>query len=133
MISHRVLSIHGRVPASVGRGAAASVPYARLCSSILTRSRSRTSCIWTEAQVLAQLRTGHSKLRGFLARIGAEETDQCECGQGKENTRHFLFHCQRYQHLQGDMIKGEQYGNLSYMLDGGDKVRSQHKTVTGDT
>jgi hypothetical protein len=38
----------------------------------------------TEAQALAQLRTGHSKLRGFLARVGAEETDQCECGQGKE-------------------------------------------------
>ena len=34
----------------------------------------------TEAQRLAQLRIGDSKLRGFLAKIGAEETDQCECG-----------------------------------------------------
>jgi hypothetical protein len=34
----------------------------------------------TEAQTLAQMRTGHSKLRGFLATIGAAETDQCECG-----------------------------------------------------
>lgn len=36
--------------------------------------------IRTEAQALAQLRTCHYKLRGFLARIKAEETDQCECG-----------------------------------------------------
>lgn len=85
--------------------------HVRLLYDTLTR---------TEAQALAQLRTGHSKLRGFLARIGAEGTDQCECGQGKEDTRHFLFHCQRYQHLRGDMIKegGERYGDLSYMLGG---------------
>jgi hypothetical protein len=85
--------------------------HVRLLYDTLTR---------TEAQALAQLRTGHSELRGFLARIRAEETDQCECGQGKEDTRHFLFHCQRYQYLRGGMIKegGERYGNLSYMLGG---------------
>ena len=73
-----------------------------------------------EAQVLAQLRTGHSKLRGFLARIGAVENEQCECGQGREDTRHFLFHCRQYQHLRSDMIKEAQsrYGDLSYMLGG---------------
>jgi ribonuclease HI len=94
--------------------------HVRLLYDTLTR---------TEAQVLAQLRTGHSKLRGFLARIRAEETDQCECGQGKEDARHFLFHCQRYQHLRGDMIKegGERYGNLSYMLGG----RSSYQNPDG--
>ena len=40
--------------------------HVRLLYDTLTR---------TEAQALAQLRTGHSKLRGFLARIRAEETD----------------------------------------------------------
>lgn len=74
----------------------------------------------SEAQVLAQLRTGHSKLRAFLVRIGADGSDQCECGQGREDTRHFLFRCQRYQHLRGDMIQQAQdrYGDLSYMLGG---------------
>ncbi|MAD87284.1 MAG: hypothetical protein CL912_30355 [Deltaproteobacteria bacterium] len=73
-----------------------------------------------ESQVLSQLRTGHSKIRGFLARIGVAESDQCECGQGREDTRHFLFHCRRYQHLRGDMImEGKRrYGDLSYMLGG---------------
>jgi ribonuclease HI len=96
--------------------------HVRLLYDTLTR---------TEAQALAQLRTGHSKLRGFLARIRAEETDQCECGQGKEDTRHFLFHCQRYQHLRGDMIKegGERYGNLSYMLGG----RSSYQNPDGSS
>jgi hypothetical protein len=73
-----------------------------------------------EAQALAQLRTGHSILRGFSVRIVAEETDNCECGQGKEDARHFLFHCQRYQHLRDDMIREGKgpYGDLSYMLGG---------------
>jgi hypothetical protein len=71
----------------------------------------------TEAHILAQLRTGHSKLRGFLAKIKAEDTDQCQCGQGKENTRHFLFHCSRFQQLRGDIVREgrERYGDLSYM------------------
>jgi hypothetical protein len=85
----------------------------------------------TEAHILAQLRTGHSKLRSFLAKIKAEDTDQCECGQGKEDTRHFLFHCQRYQHLRGDTIREarERYGDLSYMLGG----RSSHHNVHGSS
>ncbi|KAF2195831.1 hypothetical protein K469DRAFT_543471, partial [Zopfia rhizophila CBS 207.26] len=67
-----------------------------------------------------QLRTSHSKLRSFLAIIGAEESDMCGCGQAKEDTRHFLLHCQRYQHLYEDMIREgkEHYGDLSYMLGG---------------
>jgi hypothetical protein len=73
-----------------------------------------------EAQVLAQLRTGHSKLREFLFRIGAVDSDQCECGQGKEDTRHFVLHCQPHQHLRADMIRagGRRYGDLSYVLGG---------------
>ena len=84
-----------------------------------------------EAHVLAQLRTGHSKLRDFLTRIGAETSDQCECGQGKEDRRHFLFHCPRYEHLRGDMITkaGQRYGDLSYMLGG----RSSHQNADGSS
>jgi exonuclease III/ribonuclease HI len=82
-----------------------------------------------EAQTLAQLRTGHSRLRRFLTTIGAMADNQCVCGQGKEDTRHFLIHCRRYQHLRGDMIKEckERYGDLSYMLGG----RSSYKKPDG--
>src|SRR5690349_9566436 len=80
--------------------------HVRLLYDTLTRE---------EAQTLAQLRTGHSKLRAFLVKIGADGGDQCECGQGKEDTRHFLFQCPRYEHLREDMIKEAQdrYGDLS--------------------
>jgi hypothetical protein len=79
-----------------------------------------------EAQVLAQLRTGHSRLRAFLFRIGAVDDDQCECGNGSEDTRHFLLHCQRYQHMRDDMITagGRRYGDLSYMLGGRSPVKN---------
>lgn len=41
-------------------------------------------------------------------------------GQGKEETRHFLFQCRQYQHLWGDMINRakSRYGDLSYMIGG---------------
>lgn len=84
-----------------------------------------------EAQTLAQLRTGHSKLRAFLAKIGADGGDMCECGQGREDTRHFLFQYQRYTHLRGDIIKEarDRHGDLSYMLGG----RSPHTNPDGSS
>jgi ribonuclease HI len=73
-----------------------------------------------EAQTLAQLRTGHSKLRGFLNKIGIEDDSTCECGEGVETVRHFLLHCQRFQNLRAEMMEEAQdrYGDLSYMLGG---------------
>ena len=63
MISQRVLSIHGRVPASVGAGAAVSVLYMRFCSSILAGSRSCTNCICSFASRPA---TGRIILPSFV-------------------------------------------------------------------
>jgi hypothetical protein len=40
----------------------------------------------TEAGILAQLRTGMSRLNGYLYRINAAETDLCTCGQAKLST-----------------------------------------------
>jgi hypothetical protein len=64
--------------------------------------------------------TGHSRLRGFLAKIGIEDDPECECGEGVETVRHFLLHCQRFQNLRSEMIEEAQdrYGDLSYMLGG---------------
>ena len=47
----------------------------------------------TEAGILAQQRTGMSRLNGYLYRINAAETDLCTCGQAKETVEHFLFRC----------------------------------------
>ena len=78
-----------------------------------------------EAQVLAQLRTGHSRLRGFLAKLGFEDSPACECGERVETVRHFLLHCPRYQDLRMDMIEEarDRYGDMSYMLGGRSRCR----------
>ncbi len=47
------------------------------------------------ASVLAQLRTGMSRLSGFLGRIGAAESDQYACGHARETVEHFLLRCVR--------------------------------------
>ena len=54
------------------------------------------------------------------------ETDQCKCGQGREDKRHFLFHCLRYNQLQGDLIREARcrYGDLSYILGGRSSVQN---------
>jgi hypothetical protein len=50
----------------------------------------------TEAGILAQLRTGMSRLNGYLYRINAAETDLCTCGHAKETVEHFLFRCSQW-------------------------------------
>ena len=48
-----------------------------------------------EAGVLCQLRSGMCRLNGYLAKIGAAETDMCEYGRELESVDHFLFRCPR--------------------------------------
>ena len=40
---------------------------------------------WKEASVLAQLRTGMARLNGYLYRINAAETDQCDMRTSKRD------------------------------------------------
>ncbi|KAM5528512.1 reverse transcriptase [Fusarium oxysporum f. sp. phaseoli] len=46
-----------------------------------------------EADVLAQLRTGMARINSYLNKIGAVESDMCECGRAPETMEHFLFRC----------------------------------------
>jgi hypothetical protein len=84
---------------------------------VLTLYNNLTS---TEAHVLAQMCTGHSKLKSFLAMRGLEEDDQCEHGEDVETLRHFLLHCllhckgydnQRYRIA---VELGRNYSNVSH-------------------
>jgi hypothetical protein len=74
----------------------------------------------TEACILAQLRTGMSRLNGFLYRINAAETDLCACGQAKETIEHFLFRCSRWDQHREAMLRqsNSKPGSLSYFLGG---------------
>ncbi|KAJ5300232.1 hypothetical protein N7508_007475 [Penicillium antarcticum] len=75
---------------------------------------------WKEATVLAQLRTGMARLNGYLYRINAAATDQCACGQAKENVEHFLFRCRKWTAHRTEMLQctDTHRGNLSFYLGG---------------
>lgn len=44
----------------------------------------------TIGALLAQLRTGKSRLNDYLAKINAVESDQCGYGTGRETVQHFF-------------------------------------------
>lgn len=73
-----------------------------------------------KASILAQLRTGHARLNGYLHRIGKAESDLCECGIERETVPHFLLRCTRWNEQRRALIEaaGPNFGSLSQMLGG---------------
>lgn len=73
-----------------------------------------------EANILAQLRTGMARLNGYLHRIGAAETDRCDCGTATETIKHFLFRCVKWEAHRTQMLRQTETrrGNLSFWLGG---------------
>ena len=61
-----------------------------------------------------------ARLNGFLNKIGAEESDMCECGQASETIEHFLFRCTRWTTQREGMVDyaRTKMGNLSFFLGG---------------
>jgi hypothetical protein len=58
-----------------------------------------------EASILAQLRTGMARLNGYLHRIGAAESAECECGTAVETVKHFLFRCPRWDRQRMGLVQ----------------------------
>ena len=88
-----------------------------------------------DASILAQLRTGKCRLNGYLARINAVESEQCDCGRGAETVRHFLFQCAKWNTMREEMKETapERYGDLAFWLGGwSDLRRPDGKYVDGD-
>jgi hypothetical protein len=81
-----------------------------------------------ESDILVQLRTGMARVNRYLQRIGAAETDTCDCGQEEETVDHFLFRCPRWDKQQEHMrnVDREMMGNLSFFL-GGKTAEDGHK------
>jgi ribonuclease HI len=73
-----------------------------------------------EAGVLSQLRTGMARINSYLNKIGAAESDMCECGHAPETMEHFLFRCIRWEIEREAMRQVGQgmMGNLSFFLGG---------------
>ena len=73
-----------------------------------------------EAQILAQLRTGKSRLNSALHDIKAVDSDRCERCHRPESVRHFLVECprwatQRQQYLQ---TATDRWTDVSFLLGG---------------
>jgi hypothetical protein len=73
-----------------------------------------------EADVLSQLRTGMARINSYLSKIGAAESDVCDCGQAAETMEHFLFRCTKWEAEREGMrqVGQDMMGNLSFFLGG---------------
>ncbi|KJZ68274.1 hypothetical protein HIM_12336 [Hirsutella minnesotensis 3608] len=89
-----------------------------------------------EADILVQLRTGMSRLNGYLYAIGAKDSDLCDCGQAAETVDHFLFRCTKWIAQRNVLFEyaRTKIGNLSFFLGGkaasdGDKWKPDLQAV----
>jgi ribonuclease HI len=73
---------------------------------------------WIERNVLAQMRTGMSRLNSSLYRIKATPSRQCGCGHEAETVAHFLFRCTRWDTHRKDILGRTHDGNISSCLGG---------------
>ncbi|KAF5696811.1 phosphatidylserine decarboxylase [Fusarium mundagurra] len=92
-------------------------------------------CKRREAGVLSQLRTGMAKINSYLNKIGAAESDMCECGCGPETMEHFLFRCTRWEAEREAMRRVGQnmVGNLSFFLGGKSALKlTDHASAAED-
>ncbi|RBQ84877.1 hypothetical protein VDGD_04845 [Verticillium dahliae] len=107
---------HQALPTDVGR-------YSKRIDTALPGRHTRwiyDGLTAAQASVLAQLRTGMTRLNTYLRKIGAAQDTECACGQAAETTEHFLFRCVRWTSLRAEMqrVTGSKTGNLSFHLGG---------------
>jgi hypothetical protein len=77
-----------------------------------------------EASILVQLRTGISRLNGYLFKIGAAESELCEYRRAVETPKHLLFNCSKWDENRRHHIRGN-VSDLSLILGGKKKKRSK--------
>jgi ribonuclease HI len=86
----------------------------------------------SEAAILAQLRTGMTRLNIYLYKIRAAETVECECGL-TESIPHFLFCCRMWEEQRRKLRlqHGERFGDLSYALGGYSSRKERGESIDG--
>jgi hypothetical protein len=73
-----------------------------------------------EASILAQCRTGHSRLRSDLYRMKVVDSAGCECGATRETIEHVIYECPLLREDRQTAIDamGHRWRDLSYILGG---------------
>ncbi|KAJ5653021.1 hypothetical protein N7490_000024 [Penicillium lividum] len=97
--------------------------FTRQLDSALPGPHTKTlyySLVLEKASILAQLRTGHARLNGYLHRIGKTDNDIRECGAERETVPHFLLRCTRWNEQRCVLTEaaGPSLGSLSQMQGG---------------
>jgi ribonuclease HI len=82
-----------------------------------------------EAAILAQLRTGMSRLNAYLSKIQAVDSALCVCGTAKETVKHFLFRCCQWDTIRKKWEPAERNkrGNISWALGGKESADAEDK------
>ncbi len=113
-VARRERSGNSTLPEKVGR-------YSKKIDAALPGKHTRTlydQLSWKEASVLAQLRTGMTRLNAYLHQIKAAVSGLCACGQARETVEHFLFRCTQWTTLRAGMLRctDTRRSNISFYL-----------------
>ena len=55
---------------------------------------------------LLQLRCGHAAIGTYQKRFLKRETEECECGERKQDTTHLVLRCKRWKHQRKKLFEG---------------------------